>query len=439
MEPMQPPKLKLPKSYKKTPNGLYVKVGIGLIVVLFILNAVLLVLFLKEAKSNGNTRRVIQEISRSLVLLQDSLSKMDMQKAFVHLADARNQIATLSQSGAAPPVKTTAAPKPPPEPPVKTAAEPPKEKPAPPQVAEQKAPAAAPAAPAPIKPVDFKIPPGETPESLLLGVNGEYMLICEKENRLLHLFRYQDDRFTLVKSYPCIIGANGSDKKKAGDFATPKGSYFTLRYIPRSALTEIYGEGAFVLNYPNYLDRKDSKNGTGIWIHGHASGKTIGTGDLVNTKGCIAVSNDVIRELKGLLKPSGTHVSIVDKIHFVKDSSRKESLQGIRSFMEDWRKDWESRDMGKFLSHYAKDFVNSEGMNLEAYKRQKERVNQGKKFIRVKTDQMAVVLLQEREGQVAVVRFVQRYRSNNFDSDSGKLFYLKKGQKGWAIFGESVF
>jgi hypothetical protein len=95
--------------------------------------------------------------------------------------------------------------------------------------------------------------------------------------------------------------------------------------------------------------------------------------------------------------------------------------------------------MGKFLSHYAKDFVNSEGMNLEAYKRQKERGNQGKKLIRVKTDQMAGVLLQEREGQVAVVRFVQRYRSNNFDSDSGKLFYLKKGQKGWAIFGESVF
>ena len=111
----------------------------------------------------------------------------------------------------------------------------------------------------------------------------------------------------LVKSYPCIIGANGTNKKKAGDHATPKGSYFTLRYTPGSALQEIYGEGAFVLNYPNFLDRKEQQERRGIWIHGHVPGKVIGAGDLVNTKGCIAVSNDIIRELKNLLHPSGDH------------------------------------------------------------------------------------------------------------------------------------
>lgn len=158
----------------------------------------------------------------------------------------------------------------------------------------------------------------------------------------------------------------------------------------------------------------------------------------MNTKGCIAVSNDSIKELKGLLKPSGAHVSIVDKVTIAKASKQKEYLQEILHFMDAWRQAWESGDTGKYLSYYSKDFTNSEGMKFEAFRRHKERVNRNKKFIRVSMDQMAIVLPQERERQVAVIRFVQKYRSSNFENDSRKIFYLKKGQAGWTIFGESA-
>ena len=416
---MQTHNLKLPKNYRDTVSDFYIKVGIALIAILIILNVVLLTLFLKERKNNKNTLQILQETNKSLVLLQESLGRTDMQKAFVHMAEARRQVAV------ALPVAPVAAPK-------KAAAEPKAQtvkKPA----GEQKAPAA------PAKTDELKIAVDETPAPLVWATAGEYALIGEKESKLLHLFKFQDERFVLIKSYPCIIGANGEDKKKAGDYATPKGSYFLLRYMAGSALPEIYGEGAFVLNYPNFLDRKDSKNGTGIWIHGHIPGKVIGSGDLVNTKGCIAVSNGSIKELKDLLKPSGTHVSIVDKVTFVKERNRKESLQEIRHFMDAWRHAWESGNTGKYLSYYSKDFTNSEGMKFEAFRRHKERVNRYKKFIRVSVDQMAIVLPQERERQVAVVRFVQKYRSNNFEADSRKIFYLKKGQAGWSIFGESAF
>jgi murein L,D-transpeptidase YafK len=409
---MQTHNLKLPKNYRDTASDFYIKMGIGLVVILIILNITLLILFLNEIKNTRNALKVINETGKSLALLQDSLGRTDMQKAFVHLADARRQIAVV-----VPPAPAVA--------PAKTVAEP--KALAAPVKAEPKS------SPAPVKKTEFRIPTGESPAPLVWAVAGEYALIGEKDTKLLHLFKFQDDRFILVKSYPCIIGANGEDKKKAGDFATPKGSYFTLRYTPGSALPEIYGEGAFVLNYPNFLDRKDSKDGAGIWIHGHAPGKVIGTGDLMNTKGCLAVANDNVKELKTLLKPSGTPVSIVDTVTFVKESSRKESLQEIRNFMDAWQKAWESGDTGKYLSHYSKDFINSEGMRFEAFKRHKERVNSGKKFIRVAMDQMAIIMPQEREGQVAVVR------SNNFEADSKKLFYLKKGQKGWTIFGESAF
>ncbi|MHB9099496.1 MAG: L,D-transpeptidase family protein, partial [Syntrophales bacterium] len=286
---MQTHNLKLPKNYRDTASDFYIKVGIALIAILIILNVTLLVLFLKEIKNNRNALKVIQETGKSLALLQDSLGRTDMQKAFVHLADARRQIAA-AVAPAAPPAKTVPERPAQPTQPAKAVTEP-KAPPAPVK-AEPKAPAvavkAAPPAPAvPVRKAGLKIPAGETPASLVWAVAGEYALIGEKESKLLHLFKFQDNRFALIKSYPCIIGANGEDKKKAGDFATPKGSYFTLRYTPGSALPEIYGEGAFVLNYPNFLDRKDSKNGAGIWIHGHVPGKVIGTGDLVNTKGCI--------------------------------------------------------------------------------------------------------------------------------------------------------
>jgi murein L,D-transpeptidase YafK len=416
---MQTHNLKLHKKYRDVTSDFYMKAGIVLIAILVILNVVLLTLFLKERNNNKTTMQALQETNKSLILIQESLGKTDIQKAFVHMAEARRQVA----------IALPAAPVAAPEQAAPESGTPKVKQPA----GEQMTTAA------PAKTDELKIAVDETPSPLVWATAGEYALIGEKESKLLHLFQFKDERFVLIKSYPCIIGANGSDKKKEGDHATPKGSYFTLRYTAGSALPETYGEGAFVLNYPNYLDRKDSKDGTGIWVHGHSPGKVIGSGDLLNTKGCIAIANDSIKELKGLLRPSGAHVSIVDKITIVKENKQRELLQEIRHFMEAWRQGWESGDTGKYLSHYSKDFINSDGMTYEAFRRHKERVNRGKKFIRVSVDQMAIVLPQERERQVAVVRFVQKYRSSNFKNESRKIFYLKKGQAGWTIFGESAF
>jgi murein L,D-transpeptidase YafK len=416
---MQTHNLNLPKKYRDVTSDFYIKAGIVLIAILVILNVVLLILFLTERNNNKTTVQALQETNKSLVLIQESLGRTDIQKALVHMAEARRQVAiALPASPVAAPVQAA------PESGTQKAKQP---------AGEQMATAA------PAKTAELKIAVDETPSPLVWATAGEYALIGEKESKLLHLFQFKDERFILIKSYPCIIGANGEDKKKEGDHATPKGSYFTLRYTAGSALPETYGEGAFVLNYPNYLDRKDSKEGTGIWVHGHPPGKVIGSGDLLNTKGCIAIANDSIKELKGLLRPSGAHVSIVDKITIVKENKQRELLQEIRHFMEAWRQGWESGDTGKYLSHYSKDFINSDGMTYEAFRRHKERVNRSKKFIRVGVDQMAIVLPQERERQIAVVRFVQKYRSSNFKNESRKIFYLKKGQAGWTIFGESAF
>jgi len=183
-----------------------------------------------------------------------------------------------------------------------------------------------------------------------------------------------DGKFTLVKQYPCVIGANNHDKRTEGDFATPEGVYFFLRFAPGKTLAENYGYGAFVLNYPNFLDRKERKEGGGIWIHGHSINKTMGV-DVLDTKGCIAVSNDVLKEMNEFIQPNGTPIAIVNTLKYVSRENQNELSKELRNFMNSWRQSWESINTKKYLSFYSSVFVNSEGMGYNAFKRHKEITN----------------------------------------------------------------
>jgi murein L,D-transpeptidase YafK len=278
----------------------------------------------------------------------------------------------------------------------------------------------------------------ETPYPFVFADAGEYLLICEKDTKILYIFRFADGKFSLVKQYPCIIGANNHAKRLEGDFATPEGVYFFLRFATGKTLAEKYGFGAFVLNYPNFLDRKERREGGGIWIHGHSPGKTIGV-DVLDTQGCIALNNNDLKEMSGFLKPNGTPIAIVNKLQLTQIESQKESAKELRNFLDAWRQSWESINTKKYLSFYSSTFVNAEGMSYNAFKRHKERTNRSKKFIRVKMEDLAILMPPEHGGNVAVARFQQRYNSNNFKRDSKKIFYLKKGQAGWQIIGESSY
>jgi murein L,D-transpeptidase YafK len=143
--------------------------------------------------------------------------------------------------------------------------------------------------------------------------------------------------------------------------------------------------------------------------------------------------------MSGFLKPNGTPIAIVNKLQFASIANQAGLSKELIHFMNAWRQGWESINTKKFMSFYAPDFVNSEGMGYHAFRQQKEKVNRGKKFIRVKAENIAILMPQQYGGKIAIVRFLQRYQSNNFKSDSRKIFYLKQGQTGWQIIGESSF
>lgn len=67
-------------------------------------------------------------------------------------------------------------------------------------------------------------------------------------------------------------------------------------------------------------------------------------------------------------------------------------------------------------------------------------MNRYKKFIKISIDEPAFLIPQEYSGKIAVVRFHQRYVSDNFKSErTPRYSYLRKEQKKWHIIGESLF
>jgi murein L,D-transpeptidase YafK len=392
----------------------YLRIGIAAIVLLLLSNLLLLYLFIKERNNYKNLSGLIDKTSKDFNQIHESLKQKDMQKAFRYLTEAQKQVVAMLPAAPAPAEKEAAVTE--------------ERKPAQPTQAKA---ATTNVASAPASPQD-------APYSFVFADAGEYLLICEKDTKILYIFRFSDDRFSLIKWYPCVIGANNHGKTREGDFATPEGVYFFLRFTPGKTLAENYGYGAFVLNYPNFLDQKERKDGGGIWLHGHSAGKVVGA-DIPDTKGCIVVSNDALREMSGYLKSNGTPIAIVNKLQFTSLERQKELAGELKNFINSWRLSWESINTKEYLSFYSPAFVNSEGMSFNAFKRHKEKTNKSKKFIQVKVENLAILMPPEYGGNVAVARFQQRYNSNNFKIDSKKIFYLKKGQAGWQIIGESSY
>jgi len=262
--------------------------------------------------------------------------------------------------------------------------------------------------------------------------NKDYFLLCEKGNKTLNLYHSEEGVLSFIKSYSCIVGSNHVDKREAGDLATPEGIYFLTSFLTGESLPEKYGSGAFALNYPNFLDQKEGKKGSGIWLHGYS--------DRVErppfSEGCVVVKDEVLKELKGFIKIGDTPLVIVDTIQYKPREDQQRLSQTLSHFLKGWETAWESRDPQKYLDFYSRNFVSNDGKDYSEFKEYKYRVNRSKRFIQVQIEQKSVILSQKDRGEIAIIRMDQDYRSDNFRSYSRKILYLKENKGNWEIIGE---
>ncbi|OGP75217.1 MAG: hypothetical protein A2W09_04855 [Deltaproteobacteria bacterium RBG_16_50_11] len=276
---------------------------------------------------------------------------------------------------------------------------------------------------------------GKVPFPPVYVKNGDHFLLCEKLTKTLGLYRSENNGFSLIKRYPCLVGSNHVDKKEAGDLATPEGTYFLTSFLTGKDLPEKYGVGAFSLNYPNFLDQREGKKGSGIWLHGYPD-QWDRPG---SSEGCVVVKNEVLKELAALIKIGDTPLVIVDALKVQPLAEQQRLAQELSTFLQDWEIAWESRDTERYLSFYSQNFVSSDGKDYKRFKEYKHQVNQAKTFIELRVEKKSFFLSQKNEGHHAVLRIDQDYRSNNFNSFSRKILYLKEEQGGWRIIGEVSF
>jgi murein L,D-transpeptidase YafK len=272
------------------------------------------------------------------------------------------------------------------------------------------------------------------PRSLVeLNASQQYAIVVDLESSRLYLFENRKGVPELFDDFYVTIGKNGFGKYKEGDQKTPTGVYFITGFIEQEELPDLYGGGAFPLNYPNAWDIRLNRTGYGIWLHGTPTGTY--NRPPRDSDGCVIVSNRDLQRLSDYITIGETPVVLAEQIDWLSRDEWQNKRRQFDQFVEQWRRDWESRDADRYLSHYSQTFTGL-GNDYQSWVNYKRRVNPSKEYIRVKLSETSMFLYPGRE-DVLVVTFVQDYDSDNFQRRYVKRQYWQKEKDGkWRIIYE---
>ena len=255
------------------------------------------------------------------------------------------------------------------------------------------------------------------------------ILVVEKQTQTLNVYEYSKGHYYLDKKFICTTGEHVGDKEVEGDKKTPEGYYIFNKKAVESELAPIYGVLAYPMDYPNFWDKRLGKNGKGIWLHGLNRPRVPR-----DSNGCIALENIDLIDLEPDIKLYDTPIIIYDKISMANTAKLSETAAKLRSFVESWRKAWESKDFARYKSFYAQDFSSDDGKNYTTWMEHKARLNSVYSKIKVAVSDLRIF----RHQNTFVADFGQRYQGdNNFVSDGRKRLYIKEKGSGYEIAAES--
>ncbi|HEY3075887.1 MAG TPA: L,D-transpeptidase family protein [Burkholderiales bacterium] len=269
---------------------------------------------------------------------------------------------------------------------------------------------------------------------LQLHPEQKHALVVDSRRSRLYVYANDGGKPKLIADYYVTLGKNGIDKTREGDQKTPVGVYHVTANLPRKKLTDFYGAGAFPINYPNEWDRRQGRNGHGIWLHGVPS--DVYSRPPRASDGCIVLANPDLESLGQRLQIGLTPVIIADEIEWTDRAALESERAGLAAALEQWRADWQSRDTERYLAHYSQRFA-SQGQDYAAWAAHKRKVNAAKAWIKVGLGRVTM-LRYPHERDVVVVTFEQDYRSNGLSNVMQKRQYWVKEGARWKILYEGA-
>jgi murein L,D-transpeptidase YafK len=276
-------------------------------------------------------------------------------------------------------------------------------------------------------------PVDELPESLLqLAPNQPYALVVDTSRSRLYVYANDLGTPRYVTDFYISLGRYGVEKEREGDQKTPIGVYTIVS--EKEKVPDLYGPRAFPLSYPNDWDRMHGRKGHGIWLHGTMSATY--SRPPWATDGCVVLTNDDLARLTKYVDVSRTPVVIGQSVRWLDRRAWQGDRESFLDAFGAWRKDWESRDTGRYLSHYSSRFRSDSG-DLAAWKARKREVNAAKSWIKVGVDELSLFTYPGTQGMV-MATFVQDYRSSNLSNRTVKRQYWIREAGHWRILHESV-
>jgi len=270
---------------------------------------------------------------------------------------------------------------------------------------------------------------------LQMQPDQRYAIVVDTKRSRLYL--YENDqanggRPRFVADYYVTQGKLGAEKLVEGDKKTPVGVYHVTANLPRQKLADLYGSGAFPINYPNEWDKQQGRKGSGIWLHGTPS-NTFSRPPRASD-GCVVLTNQDLDAIAKNLQVGLTPVIISNSVEWLSLDDWAKERDELNKTISNWRNDWESLDTARYLKHYSKRFKSGD-QDLEQFAAQKKQANSSKEWVKIKTDNLSVFRNPGKE-EVVVVTFDQNYRSNNLNNVMKKRQYWLREDGKWKIIYE---
>jgi murein L,D-transpeptidase YafK len=269
---------------------------------------------------------------------------------------------------------------------------------------------------------------------LQMPEDQKYAVVVDTQRSRLYLYRNDKGRPSFVADYYITQGKEGAEKTREGDNRTPVGVYHVTSHLPRAKLGDFYGVGAFPINYPNEWDQINGRKGHGIWLHGVPSNTY--SRPPKASEGCVVLTNEDLTTISNFLQIGVTPVIISSSMEWSSIDDWQAERKALNAEMDAWRRDWESRDVEKYLQHYSKQFRSNDS-DFASWAAQKRRVADGKTWIKVQMQDLSMLRNPGKQDMV-VVTFDQDYRSNNLSNVSHKRQYWIKEAGQWKIIYEGT-
>lgn len=285
----------------------------------------------------------------------------------------------------------------------------------------------------------FDAPPaGYLPSSLLhIPAESRHVLLIDSERHRLLVFRNRAGRPEHVVDFYVSNGKNGDDKTREGDQRTPLGVYKVTSSVPKKKLPDFYGPGAYPISYPNDWDKQNGRNGSGIWLHGTPS--TTYSRPPRASDGCVVLTNDDFERLGQYVDIGSTPVVITSRVEWLEPQKWEAEKRQFETSLQQWRSDWESRDVERYLAHYSPRFK-VDGKDFASWAQRKRGVSGGKQFVKVGIEVQSAFSFKGGNGNepYVVLTYTQDYRSNNLNNKMKKRQYWSKENGHWKIVYENA-